>query len=301
MAMPIPYIREFEFTRGVLQPVSANVRRLVANNPGPFSGWGTNVYVIGHGTVCVIDPGPDNDAHFANLLEQLGGETVSRVFVTHHHMDHSPMAPRLAAHFGCKTYGFGPPLTQSPGGNVRLEAGDDLRFAPDVRLDDGQTFALAEGGHIEAVHTPGHTSNHVCYAVLPDNGLVCGDHIMAWATSVVSPPDGNMRAYLDSLEKVLGRQYDTLWPAHGAPITDPAPFIRAYIAHRHARNAQIIECLRAGQSKISAMVPVIYADVDKRLHPAACHSVLAHMIYMLEKGEVTCSGTPGLGSDYFLA
>ncbi len=300
MTASIPYIRDFDPAYGQLVSLSHHVRRLTANNPSPFSGWGTNVYIIGKGDVNVVDPGPDTDDHFDTLICALKGERVTRVFVTHHHLDHSPMANRLAAHFGCKTYGLGPAHYHLTSTDIPLEAGDDQHFVPDIKIRDGQTFE-GDGWTLEAVHTPGHTSNHMCYAVGDDNGLICGDHIMAWSTSVISPPDGDMGDYLHSLQKVLDRDYATLWPGHGAAITDPAPFIRAYIAHRHDRNAQILSQLKSGKSRIKDMVPVMYANVDKGLHPAACHSVLAHIIHMVKNGTITCEGEPELDSQYHLA
>lgn len=300
MAVTIPFIRDFDPQYGQLVSVSDNVRRLVANNPGRFSAWGTNIYVVGHNEVSIIDPGPDTDAYFQTLISALNGERVTRVFVTHHHSDHSPMANRLAAHFGCPTLGFGPPRRQLASGNVVLEAGDDLAFSPQVKINDGEVFE-GDGWNIEAVFTPGHTSNHVCYAVQGDEGLICGDHILGWATSVVIPPDGDMGEYLHSLEKVLARQYRVLWPGHGAAITDTKSFIKAYIAHREARNAQILAQLKTGQSQIKKMVPILYADVDKGLYPAASLSVLAHLIHMVQTGLVDCHGAPDLDSQYQLA
>ncbi|MDQ7017807.1 MAG: MBL fold metallo-hydrolase [Robiginitomaculum sp.] len=299
MASPIPYIREFDPKYGKLVRISANVRRLTAQNPSPFSGWGTNVYIIGQNAVDLIDPGPDTDAHFDTLIKVLGDEKVRRIFVTHHHLDHSPMANRLAVHFGCQTYGYGRPKTPLTPAGVQMEAGDDDAFTPAIKVQDGEIFE-GDGWSLEAIHTPGHTSNHMCYAVQEDNGLICGDHIMAWATSVISPPDGDMKDYLASLHKVLDRRFSTLWPGHGAAITAPTPFIEAYIAHRHARNAQILEQLAQGQSQIKAMVPIMYADVDPGLYPAACHSVLAHMIHMVKTGAVQCDGVPKLESRYRL-
>ena len=300
MTNTIPYIREFDPEYGRLVRISANVRRLTAHNPSPFSAWGTNVYVVGENTVDLIDPGPDTDEHFNTLINVLGDEKIRRVFVTHHHLDHSPMANRLAAHYGCQTFGYGPPKQQLTHGDVQMEAGDDDAFSPAIKIRDGQVFE-GDGWSLEAIHTPGHTSNHVCYAVQDDNGLICGDHVMAWSTSVISPPDGDMANYLASLHKVLDRQFSTLWPGHGAAITAPAPFIAAYIAHRHERNAQILEQLGEGQSQIKAMVPIMYADVDPRLYPAACHSVLAHMIHMVKTGTVICDGSPTLDNQYHLA
>ncbi|MBL4595303.1 MAG: MBL fold metallo-hydrolase [Robiginitomaculum sp.] len=299
MVTPIPYIREFEFSYGVATPISPNVRRLVANNPGRFSGWGTNVYIIGTDELIVVDPGPNTDRHFEVLTQAIGTAKVMAVFVTHHHLDHSPMAPRLAAHFDCQTHGFGPPNTMLDGGGVRLEAGDDVGFSPQVRVKDGQIFT-GNGWELHCVHTPGHTSNHMCYAVQPDNGLICGDHVMAWSTSVVSPPDGSMSDYLHSLTKVQNMNFAHLWPGHGSAIDDPHPFLSAYLEHRAERDRQILLQLRGGIGQIKSMVPDMYAQVDKRLHPAACHSVLSHLIRMIETGQVTCHGTPGINSEYRL-
>ncbi len=300
LANTIPYIRDFDPAYGHLVRMYDNVRRLTANNPSPFSAWGTNVYVVGKDEVNIIDPGPNNDEHFETLIHALKDECVTRVFVTHHHLDHSPMANRLAAHYGCQTYGFGPPRHLPVSNDIHLEEGDDLHFSPEIKIHDGQMFE-GKGWTIEAIHTPGHTSNHVCYAVQGDNALICGDHVMAWSTSVISPPDGDMGEYLHSLQKILDRNYATLWPGHGAAITDTAPFIRAYIAHRHERNTQILAQLKDGQSQIKDMVPIMYADVDKRLYPAACHSVLAHIIHMVKNGVVVCADEPGLDSQYTLA
>jgi glyoxylase-like metal-dependent hydrolase (beta-lactamase superfamily II) len=181
-----------------------------------------------------------------------------------------------------------------------MEAGDDQNFTPQVRIKDGEVFT-GQNWSIEAVFTPGHTSNHVCYAVQDDHGLICGDHIMGWSTSIISPPDGDMGDYLQSLQKVLDRNYTTLWPAHGAPIEEPAPFIRAYIAHRQARNTQILDLMKSGETSIKAMVPLMYTDVDKFLHPAACHSVLAHMVHMVKTGQIVCDGLPSLDATYRLS
>ncbi len=296
----IPFIRDFEPKYGALVRISKNVRRLVANNSGPFTAWGTNVYVVGKDEVFVFDPGPNLNAHFEVLLQSLGNEKVNGIFITHHHMDHSPLAARLAQHFGCLTYGIGAPEKPAAGQDIKLEAGEDYSFQPKVTIKDGQVFT-GNGWSIEAVHTPGHTSNHVCYGVLGDNGLICGDHIMGWATSVVIPPDGDMDDYLRSLQKVQLRNYDVLWPGHGAPIDQPARFIRAYIDHRQKRNMQILQQLGKGQRRIKDIVPVIYADTDPGLYPAASISVLSHMIFLIKSGKVIGDGPPGLKTSYHLA
>ncbi|MBL4618217.1 MAG: MBL fold metallo-hydrolase [Robiginitomaculum sp.] len=290
--MAIPYIYDFEFEYGLATKISANVRRLVANNPGPFTGWGTNVYLIGNDDLVVVDPGPDNDLHFDILCKAIGNRKLTAVFVTHHHMDHSPMARRLAAHFGCKTYGFGAIKAENPQQN-KLEAGDDIGFEPDVKMQDGEVWQ-GDGWQITCVHTPGHTSNHLCYAVQPDNGLICGDHVLGWSTSVIIPPDGKMQDYLHSLRKVRDLEFNELWPGHGAVIPQPKQFLNAYIQHRQQRDQQILEQLQLGQRQIKQIVPVIYQGLDKKLYPAASISVLSHLIRLLEQKEVSCTGQADL-------
>ena len=281
---PIPFVREIDVAYGAVVQVSPLIRRVIARNPGPFTYTGTGVYIIGHGEVAVIDPGPDLDAHFEALKAALAGERVTHVFVTHSHLDHSPLAHPLARWAGCEVHGSAGIAMETPS-DVRMEAGDDLRFRPDAPIRDGARYE-GPGWTIEAIETPGHTSNHVCYALLEENALFSGDHVMGWSTTVISPPDGDMDDYLASLEKVRAREFATLWPTHGPPVTEPAPFLDAYIAHRLDREAQILAQLDAGQTKITQMVPVMYAAVDSRLHPAACHSVLAHMARLVKRGVV---------------
>jgi glyoxylase-like metal-dependent hydrolase (beta-lactamase superfamily II) len=293
----IPFVRDLEFKYGETVRVSPLVRRVVADNPGPFTYLGTGVYIIGQGDVAVIDPGPAIDAHFDALKAALKGERITHVLVTHSHMDHSPLSHPLAKWAGCKVYAAGPAIpTES---EVRMEAGDDLRFKPDITVKDGDVFRDSNWT-IEAVTTPGHTSNHVCFALKEENALFSGDHVMGWSTTVISPPDGHMGDYFRSLEKVRKRNFSTIWPTHGPPVTDVAPFLDAYIAHRHAREQAIVDRMRAGETRIPDMVKVIYRDVDKRLHPAACHSVLAHIIHLVETGRVKADGPFGLATDYRL-
>jgi glyoxylase-like metal-dependent hydrolase (beta-lactamase superfamily II) len=297
---PIPFVREFEFEYGRCDRLSDRIRRVVAPNPGPFTFTGTGVYIVGNGEVAVIDPGPVLPAHEAALDAALDGERVSHVFVTHHHLDHSPMAHPLAAKHGCKVYGFGPQNVQPADGEVRLEAGDDVGFKPDIELADLEFF-LGDDWTLQALHTPGHTSNHVCYALPEENVLFSGDHVMAWSTSVISPPDGDMGDYLQQLERIRDLGFGRLWPTHGAAVDDPATFIQSYIDHRLLRETQILDLLDAGQSSIRELVRIIYADVDRRLHPAAAHSVLAHMIHLVRTNRVGCVGEAGLNSTYQLA
>ena len=254
---------------------------------------------MGDQNVAVIDPGPNSDTHREALLKALDGRTVTHVFVTHHHIDHSPLAAPLAKQYGCEVYGYGKQVIPPAGGEVRLEAGDDLSFKPDVEIRDG---AVIEGDDwtMEAIHTPGHTSNHMCYALREENVLFSGDHIMGWSTSVVSPPDGHMGDYLNSLEKILARGFDRIIPTHGPVIEDPAPFVRAYIDHRLDRERQICGALSEGLTDIMDIVKRLYTDIDPRLYPAAAHSVLAHLIHMKETGRVCSGGTSGLKGSYRL-
>lgn len=300
MAAKIPFVREMAFDYEQAQAVSPLIRRLVANNPGPFTYFGTGVYIVGRGDVAVIDPGPDTPGHLDALLRAVEGERVTHIFVTHRHMDHSPAAHPLAARTGARVYASMLPPRPSECDDLRLEAGDDRLFQPDVDVQDGERFS-GSGWTIEAVFTPGHTANHMAFALLEENALFPGDHIMGWSTTVIGPPDGNMTDYLRSLEKVRDRGYATLWPTHGPPVREVAPFVEAFIEHRLEREAQIVVQLQAGLHAIKDMVSVIYADVDKRLHPAACHSVLAHMIRLVELGRVVCDGPPCVDSEYWLA
>lgn len=299
MAAKIPFVREMAFDYGVPEQVSPLIRRVVANNPGPFTFKGTGVYIVGHGDVAVIDPGPDMPQHLDVLMRALEGERVTHIFVTHRHMDHSPAAHPLAERTGAKVYASIIPPKPSECDDIRLEAGDDDLFQPDIDVKDGDRFS-GPGWTIEAIATPGHTTNHTAYALIEENALFPGDHIMGWSTTVIGPPDGDMTDYLNSLEKVRDRNFQTLWPTHGPPIRDVRPFVQAFIDHRLDREAQVLAQLAAGKRLIKDMVPVMYADVDKRLHPAACHSVLAHMIRLVDLGRVGCEGPPCVDNEYWL-
>lgn len=294
----IPFVRDLKFEYGACDQVSPLIRRVIANNPGPFTYFGTGTYIVGRGEVAVIDPGPAQDEHLEAILAATAGETITHILVTHHHLDHSPLAAPLKARTGATIYGC--PLRHAiDAPEVQMEAGEDDAFRPDVVVCQGGTVE-GRGWTLEAIPTPGHTSNHICYGLKEENALFCGDHIMGWSTTVISPPDGDMGAYFASLETIKGRGFDVLWPTHGPPITNVAPFIDAYIAHRRAREAQILAQLAAGHSRIKEMVPVLYRDVDPRLHPAAAHSVLAHVIQFVREGRVLTDGEPGLDSVYRL-
>lgn len=292
----IPYVRDFDFEYGRPDQVSPLIRRVIARNPGPFTFTGTGTYIVGHGEVAVIDPGPLDEVHLDALLAELEGETVTHILVTHTHLDHSPLAPPLGIATDAPVYAARPPLPDDEPGVV-VEEGDDGLFRPDVEIRDGDRFE-GPGWTIETVATPGHASNHLCFALLEENALFSGDHVMGWSTTVVSPPDGDMSAYFASLDRVAARGFATLWPTHGPPVTDPAPFLAAYKAHRLAREAQILAALHAGLMTLSEIVPVVYAAVDQRLWPAAAHSTLAHLIHLVRVGEASADGELGPQSRY---
>jgi len=294
----IPYVREIDIDYGRCDVVSPLIRRVTAHNPGPFTFMGTGTYIVGHGQVAVIDPGPDMPEHLEAILAAIPGETVSHILITHHHLDHSPLARPLSAATGARVWGraVATPVVED---EVKLEAGYDV-FVPDIPVAGGEVFE-GPGWTLEAIHTPGHTSNHICYALREENAVFSGDHIMGWSTTVITPPDGDMGDYLRSLARIQDRGFDTVWPTHGPPVTDVAPFIDAYIAHRKDRERQILERLAAGETRIRVMVPTIYAGVDSRLHAPAAHSVLAQMIELVKSGRVISDGPPKLESDYRLA
>ena len=283
------FITEFDCEYGVMVDVSPTIRRIVAQNPGPFTFKGTATYVVGHGKVAVIDPGPDLPAHVDALLEALDGEEITHQLITHTHKDHSPAAQRLQQRTGASTYGFGPHGAGKYEKGVEVEEGGDLDFTPDHALIHGDRVA-GDGWSLDCIHTPGHTSNHLCYAYREENALFTGDHVMGWSTTVVSPPDGDMREYLDSLRHLSERNDQIYYPTHGAPIENPGPFLRGLIAHRKMRERQIISVLEAGENTIRDMVPGMYKGLDPILIPAAQRSVFAHVIDLVEQGKVVSEG-----------
>jgi glyoxylase-like metal-dependent hydrolase (beta-lactamase superfamily II) len=299
MTVEIPFRRELSFEYGRLEPVAPGIRRIVARNPGPFTFHGTGTYVIGQGEVAVIDPGPDLAEHVDALVAGLAGERVTHILVTHTHRDHSPAAAALKAVTGAPSWGFGP-HAGGRRGEAEVEEGGDWDFAPDVTLRDGDVV-VGRGWRVEAVHSPGHTSNHLCFA-LPDSGvLFSGDHVMGWSTSVISPPDGDMTAYMGSLDKLLGRRDRVYWPTHGPAITEPQAHVRAFIAHRREREAGIVDCLAAGLGEIDPIVARLYIGLQPGLRRAAGRSVLAHLIDLVGRGIAESDGPPTLDSRYRLA
>ena len=295
----IPYVRDFDFQVDISETVSPLIRRVIASNPGPFTFTGTGTFIVGRGEVAVIDPGPPLAAHLAAILAAVAGERVSHILVTHHHADHSPLARDLQAATGAPIDGGAMAEGAQPAGETPLDAEYDLSFRPDIGLCDGGMVA-GPGWTLEAIPTPGHTSNHLCYGLAQENALFSGDHIMGWSTTVIAPPDGDMGDYLQSLRTIRDRGFETLWPTHGPPIRAVRPFIDAYLAHRQARLDQLLEALASGPARIADLVPRLYADVDSRLWPAAARSMFAAVLYLAQEGQITTSGSPGPESVYRL-
>jgi glyoxylase-like metal-dependent hydrolase (beta-lactamase superfamily II) len=274
--------REFAFSYGHMETVSPLIRRIVAENPGPFTFMGTGTYVVGRGKVAVIDPGPLLPAHIDALSNALAGETITHILVTHTHADHSPAAAPLKAATGAPTLGFGPHGVVGDTG----EAGADLAFVPDIVLADGDVIE-GEGWRLEALHTPGHASNHLCFALPQERVLFSGDQVMGWSTTVIAPPDGDMAAYMRSLDQLSRRQDAIYFPTHGGPIRDPRAHLAELIAHRRARRAAVLAALSATLSLTPAdLVKQIYTGLDPRLVPAAAESVRAHLIELAESGLI---------------
>ncbi|MBV1690957.1 MBL fold metallo-hydrolase [Novosphingobium sp. G106] len=272
---------------GEADPAEPLVRRVLAANPSAFTFTGTQSYVVGAaGDVAVIDPGPIEDDHIEALLAAIGDAKVSAIVCTHTHKDHSPAAAPLAERTGAPIIGCAPLVLSDDG--PRSDASFDPTYAPDRVLADGESI-MGEGWTLTAVATPGHTSNHLCFALAESGALFTGDHVMGWSTSVVSPPDGDMTAYMASLQKLYEREDRVYYPAHGPAVTKPQQLVRGMIGHRRQRENQIIRQIEAGVHQIHAMVPQMYKGVDERLWPAAERSVLAHLIDLERRGRVVRS------------
>ncbi|MGR9495910.1 MBL fold metallo-hydrolase [Rhizobium leguminosarum] len=292
----------FEPAYGQAVPVVSGVERITANNPGPFTFFGTNSYIVGSSSVAVIDPGPEDEAHYQALMAALGGRAVTHIFVSHTHRDHSPLARRLQAATGAVTVGQGPHRPARPlrDGEINPFAeSSDLSFVPDITIGDGESLS-GDGWALTAVLTPGHTANHAAFALAGRDILFSGDHVMAWSTSIVAPPDGSMADYMASLERLMERDDRLLLPGHGGPVTEPAGFLRALKAHRLRREQAVLARVQAGDTQIAEMVKLIYRDTDPKLHGAAALSVLAHIENLMERGEIAADGPPSLAATYRL-
>jgi glyoxylase-like metal-dependent hydrolase (beta-lactamase superfamily II) len=303
MAEDIPFDKELNLTPDRVDEPMPGIRRVMANNPGPFTFKGTVSYIVGRGKVAIVDPGPDDDAHIGAILDAVANETVTHIFVTHTHRDHSPAVPAIKAATGAIVYAEGPHRAARPlhiGEHNPLDASADHDFRPDVALMDGEIVA-GDGWTIEAVATPGHTANHMSYALKEKNVLFAGDHIMAWATSIVAPPDGAMSDYMASLSKLAQRREEIYFPGHGPAIADASRFVNYYILHRKAREASILHRLSKSATDIPTLVRAIYIGIDPRLTGAAGLSVLAHLEDLVGRGLVETDGQPAIDGVYRLA
>ena len=299
----VPFNRDFPLKPGVAEEVRPGVRRVLCNNPSPFTFTGTVSYIVGKGKVAIIDPGPDDEAHAAALLDAVRGETVTHILVTHTHRDHSPNTARIKAATGATVYAEGPHRASRPryeSEKHNPESGADRDFKPDVEVRDGETIEGA-GWALQAVATPGHTANHLAFA-WPDRKIIfVGDHVMGWSTSIVAPPDGSMIDYMASLERLTQRDEDLYFSGHGPEIPEGPRYVRFLIRHRQAREASILHRLAKGEADIPTMVRAIYIGIDPRLTGAAGYSVLAHLEDLVARGIVATDGDPVIGGTYRLA
>jgi glyoxylase-like metal-dependent hydrolase (beta-lactamase superfamily II) len=302
MSDDIPFDKNFDLAPGRVEEVVPGVRRLLANNPSPFTFKGTVSYIVGKGRVAIIDPGPRDEAHIGALLAAVRGETVTHIFVTHTHRDHSPAVAPVKAATGALVLAEGPHRAArllNVGEAPRLDASNDTEFRPDRALADGEVVTGA-GWTIEAVTTPGHTANHMAFALKEANLLFSGDHVMAWATPVVAPPDGAMSDYMASLQKLARRAEPVYLPGHGGAVREAPRFVKHYIRHRRARETAILNLLANGESDISTLVRAIYIGLDPRLVKAAGLSVLAHLEDLVARGLVATDAAPSIEGRYRL-
>jgi glyoxylase-like metal-dependent hydrolase (beta-lactamase superfamily II) len=300
MADDIPFDRSFEDPPGQLRQVSPLIRRMVAGNSGPFTFTGTCTYVVGQGEVAVIDPGPDDPEHVQRLLAALAGERVTHIAITHTHRDHSPASRALQAATGAPIVGCAPHRASRPladGETNRLEASADRDYAPDRVTAEGESIS-GPGWTLTALETPGHTANHLAFGLAEENALFSGDHVMAWSTTIVAPPDGSMGDYMASLAKLQARDDRVYWPGHGGPVVNPSRFVRALVHHRRQREASILDRVAAGDGFIAEIVPKLYEGLAPALHGAAALSVYAHLEDLAQRGVVATEGPPSLASRY---
>jgi glyoxylase-like metal-dependent hydrolase (beta-lactamase superfamily II) len=299
----VPFDRNFPLKPGIVEEVRPGVRRVLCDNPSPFTFSGTVSYILGRGKVAIIDPGPDNDAHAAALLEAVKGETVTHIFVTHTHRDHSPNTARIKQATGATVHAEGPHRASRPryeSEKHNPESGADRDFRPDVAIGHGD-IVEGTGWRLEALATPGHTANHMAFAWPEQKITFVGDHVMGWSTSIVAPPDGSMVDYLASLERLTRRDEDLYFSGHGPEIPEGRRYVRHLIRHRQAREASILHRLAKGEADIPTMVRAIYIGIDLRLMTAAGYSVLAHLEDLVARGIVATDGDPVIGGTYRMA
>lgn len=300
MSRDLPLSTDFDPVPETVVQVSPLVRRVVAANPGPFTFRGTNTYIVGDGTVAVIDPGPALPAHLDAILSAVATETVSHIAITHTHRDHSPGARRLRDETGAPIVGCAPHRRSRPlgtGENDTMEGAGDADHRPDREMAEGDRVA-GPGWSLEALATPGHTANHLAFRLAEENALFSGDHVMGWSTTIVAPPDGSMTAFMASLDKLRGRDETIYWPGHGGEVRDPQRLVRALIHHRRQREASILTRVAAGDRTAAAIVGAIYQDIAPALVGAARLSVYAHLEDLVERGLIRTDGPPLVDGEY---
>ena len=280
---------DFSFEYGVCDQITPLVRRVIAKNPGPFTYTGTGTYIIGSKELAVIDPGPIDESHLQAILNATKNQKITHIIITHTHNDHSPLSKILKEKTGALIYSFDNKSINT-GADNKFEEGYDKEFTYDVSIKDTDIIK-GKDWTLEAIHTPGHTSNHLCYSLKEEKILFTGDHVMGWSTTVIVPPDGDMEDYMLSLEKLLHRKEEYYLPTHGKMIKNPLDLVRKYITHRLERENQIKKAIKSGKNKITDIVKTIYADVDSRLYPAASMSTLAHLKRMIKKGQIKVDGS----------
>lgn len=302
MASP-KFRTDFDPRYGQSVEMVPGLHRIVCENPSPFTFHGTNTYLLGEEKVAVIDPGPPNTAHFEAILAAIGGRPVSHIIVTHTHMDHSPLARPLAEKTGAPIFAEGPHRPARPlnlGEINPLDASGDNEFAPDHAVQHGDVIE-GDGWKLDCIFTPGHTANHMAFGWRDTDYLLPGDHVMAWATSIVAPPDGAMTDYMASLELLLERPQQIYFPGHGGRLENAHTFVRALRSHRRMREQAVFNQVEKGQERIPDMVAVIYRSTDKKLHGAAGLSVLAHLEDLVARGKVATEGPVALDGRFWVA
>lgn len=293
MAETLEFKTSMSFTYGEPSPVSPGIVRVVANNPSPLTFKGTNTYLLGMTELAVIDPGPDDEAHREAILKSANGRAITHIIVTHAHRDHVDGAEALKAATGAPIYAMGRTGIAADGPAVHPQGNEfiDYVFTPDVEVRDGATIE-GRDWQLEAIHTPGHAPDHLCFALEKRAVMFTGDHVMAWNTTLVAPPEGSMADYITSLERLMSRGETLYLPGHGGRLYEPARTVKAYLLHRRWREQSILDAIQKGAGTIMSLVPIVYPTIDKRLAPAAMLSVQAHVEHLIARGLVACDGHP---------